>query len=170
MRVERIGRLAAVANDSARVAAREALLAVAHEIRRVVFVDEQRIDAALEWDGLDDDAEHFVVFADTGEALGTARFRVNDDGDPAQRYGKAERVAVHAHARRTGAGRRLMEAIEARAAELGLGELRLNAQVAVLPFYEGVGYEAYGDVFVEADIDHRAMTRSIPAPDQSTQR
>ncbi len=156
MKVERVDRLPALSGAPNRVSERESLLAVAHEIRRVVFVEEQRIDAALEWDSLDDDAEHFVVFAATGEALGTARLRVVDG------VAKAERVAVHAHARGSGAGRVLMQAIEARAAELGLERIRLNAQVTVVPFYEKLGYVAHGEVFVEADIDHLAMARSIP--------
>ena len=50
---------------------------------------------------------------------------------------------------------------EARARELDLVRLRLNAQVSVLPFYEKLGYVAEGEVFVEAGIDHRAMTRTL---------
>lgn len=164
LRLERVGPRAGVVDSPPRATERAALLAIAHEIRRVVFVEEQRVAPDLEWDGLDDEAEHFVVFAPDGAPLGTARLRVVDG------VGKAERVAVHAHARGRGAGRRLMAAIEARAVELGLDRLRLNAQVAVLPFYEKLGYAAHGEVFVEAEIDHRAMTRAIPERAQSTQR
>ena len=164
LRLAHVGPLADVVDAPARASERQALLAIAHEIRRVVFVEEQRVSNDLEWDGLDDEAEHFVVFAPDGAPLGTARLRVVEG------VGKAERVAVHAHARGRGAGRRLMAAIEGRAIELGLDRLRLNAQVAVLPFYEKLGYAAHGEVFVEADIDHRAMTRAIPQRAQSTQR
>lgn len=129
-----------------------------HEIRRVVFVDEQGVDADLEWDDLDAGAEHFLVLEHrdaNARALGTARLRRS--GDDA----KAERVAVHRDARQRGLGRVLMEAIEARARETGRARVRLNAQVAVIPFYEQLGYRAEGPVFVEAGIDHRAMTLEL---------
>ena len=135
-----------------------AALEQCHALRFAVFVEEQHVPARLEWDGLDEEAEHFLVHdANTRppRPLGTARFRV------VAGVGKAERVAVLETARGRGLGRRLMDAIAARARELGLSTIRLNAQVAVIPFYERLGYRAEGDVFVEAGIDHRAMTRSL---------
>ena len=87
-----------------------ACLDACHEIRRVVFVEEQRVDAALEWDELDELGEHYLARrAEDGVALGTARFRVVEG------KGKAERVAVHAVARKTGVGRFLMEVLAERA-------------------------------------------------------
>ena len=54
-----------------------------------------------------------------------------------------------------------MEAVEQRAREIGHDRIRLNAQVSALDFYEALGYAAHGDVFLEADIEHRAMTKSL---------
>src|SRR5690606_8034658 len=70
----------------------------AFAIRRHVFCDEQRVDPALEFDGLDDDCRHYLAWRD-GRAIGTARLRPTG---PAAF--KIERVAVLAEERRRGAG------------------------------------------------------------------
>lgn len=136
-------------------------------IRRRVFVEEQSVPESLEWDGLDEDAEHFLAWRAgdgdapdaAGAALGTARLRIVEG------EAKAERVAVLRSARRAGVGAALMAALEDRARALGLRRMRLNAQVDALPFYEGLGYAATGPVFEEAGIDHRAMHKSLdPEP------
>lgn len=136
-------------------------LAACRAIRRVVFIDEQRVPEALEWDGLDGEARHFLVWTgprpepDRADALGTARMRRIDG------HAKAERVAVRLEARRTGVGRLLMQAIEARARREGLDAIVLHAQLTAIPFYASLGYAAHGEVFLDAGIDHRAMTKRL---------
>ena len=83
--------------------------------------------------------------------MGTARLRIVDG------EAKAERVAVHAHTRKTGVGRALMEAVAARAREAGCDRIVLHAQLEAVPFYTALGYVAEGPVFEEAGIDHRTM-------------
>lgn len=132
------------------------VLKACHALRRLVFVDEQRVEAALEWDDLDALAEHFLARrAEDGLAVGTARLRVEAG------RAKAERVAVRAEARQSGIGRFLMRALEERARTQGCDEVLLNAQLTALPFYEALGYVAEGPVFEEAGIDHRAMRRGL---------
>ncbi len=143
--------------------ASESMLASCHAIRRDVFVREQQISADLEWDHLDAESEHFLALISPRDGaeptpIGTARFRVVSANE---HIAKAERVAVLASARTGGVGRALMKALEIRAAELGLETIRLNAQVSVLRFYENLGYVAYGDLFEEAGIDHRAMAKRL---------
>jgi predicted GNAT family N-acyltransferase len=127
-------------------------LAQCRAIRREVFVDEQGVPLHDEMDAHDATATHFLALLD-GEPVGTARLRTLPDGTP-----KAERVAVRRAWRRHGIGRALMCALEdaARAPELVL-----NAQVAVIPFYERLGYEAEGPVFDEAGIPHRTMRKRL---------
>jgi predicted GNAT family N-acyltransferase len=128
------------------------------EIRRKVFVEGQAVPPEIEFDGLDGDAQHFLAFADSDEApaaLGTARMRIVDD------EAKAQRIAVLEHARGLGLGRALVESIESHAREKGLRTVRLNAQVQARLFYEKLGYQTEGDVFVEAGIDHLAMRKSL---------
>lgn len=140
----------------------------AFSVRRSVFVEEQGVDEDIEYDDFDDpgaDATHFVAYAD-GDPIGAARLRPaggaapeSAAADPA--VGKVERVAVAADRRGEGWGRRLMAAVETRAAEAGFGRLALHAQTHVREFYERLGYDAHGDVFEEAGIPHVAMTKAI---------
>ena len=128
-------------------------------IRRWVFNQEQGVSVALEFDGLDDRADHFLAWridSGTADPVGVARMRTVDG------EAKAERVAVLASARRSGAGRFLMNAIEERAKTLGLDSIVLHAQVAVIPFYEKLGYVAEGEIFTEAAIDHVSMSKAVP--------
>ena len=140
----------------------------AFEVRRSVFVDEQGVDADIEYDKHDDpgaDATHFAAYAE-GEPIGAARLRPAGDTEPASEsddgpVGKVERVAVAADRRGDGWGRRLMDAVEAHAREEGFDRLALHAQTHVRGFYDRLGYEAHGEEFEEAGIPHVAMDKEL---------
>lgn len=152
------------------------------EIRRQVFVDEQRVDPALEFDGLDEGSDHFLAWMGEGSdrvAVGTARLRplgTSFEADasaspgkptesaisPADRcVAKGERVAVLGEYRGQSIGRAIMKALEDRARFRGISRIVLYAQVAALPFYEDLGYRARGPIFIEAEIEHREMNKSL---------
>lgn len=126
-------------------------IARCHEIRRVVFIEGQGVDAALEVDGRDPLCTHILAW-DGDQLLGCARMRLVDG------CAKAERVAVLSSSRGKGIGRVLMRALEAEAQRQGCSKVKLAAQVPVIAFYERIGYTAHGDVFMEAGIAHRWMT------------
>ena len=88
-------------------------------------------------------------------ALGTARLQIKAT------MGKAQRVAVLKKARGLGVGRALMHALEDRARARGCHEMQLGAQVSAMPFYETIGYLAYGELYDDAGIDHRMMKKSL---------
>lgn len=129
-------------------------LSICLALRRAVFVDEQGVDPALDADGLDHDATQLLAWAN-GVPIGTARLRVVDGA------AKAERVAVLDDFRGHGVGLKLMNAVEANARAQGHRLIVVHAQQAVVPFYERLGYTASGEVFDEAGIPHRRMTKSI---------
>jgi predicted GNAT family N-acyltransferase len=139
------------------------------DLRRAVFVDEQAVPAELEFDGLDADADHVVVFDANGRALATARLIEPDgsgapsDGDPSRSrpYGKIGRVAVRADQRRRGLGATVMEALEQRARERGLHTVVVHAQVEVESFYLRQGYTPEGAHFFVAGIEHVAMRKAM---------
>lgn len=138
---------------------RNVRLAICHEIRRIVFVDEQGVSSSLEWDEHDSPAIHFLG-VDTEAApepkpLGTARLRMFEG------YAKAERVAVLKEARGTGLGRAIMLALEEVARSHGAERICLSAQASALGFYEQLGYLGYGERFFEAGIDHLAMSKLL---------
>ncbi|TDO06872.1 putative GNAT family N-acyltransferase [Halomonas ventosae] len=123
------------------------LEAEASEIRRVVFIEEQQVPRAEEWDGRDPDCRHFLALLE-GRPVGTARLL------PDAHIG---RVAVLAEARGLGIGLALMRAAIEAARRDGHAMVELAAQTHALAFYTRLGFEAFGDEFLDAGIAHRNM-------------
>lgn len=130
------------------------LIEQARFVREMVFIGEQGIAPELEYDELDPECIHFVGMLDD-EPVTTARLRPIGEG-----IGKVERVATLAAVRGNGYAKELMLAIEDVARIHELYELKLGAQLTALPFYERLGYEAFGDEFLDAEIPHRMMKKS----------
>ena len=133
--------------------------AQAFAIRREVFVAEQGISEALEFDGLDAEARHLLAQRH-GEPVGSLRLRFVEEG----RVAKIERVAVRAAARRDKIGHALLQAAIALARTAGAREARLHAQCTVQGFYARLGFAACGPSFIEDGILHVAMRRALPEP------
>jgi predicted GNAT family N-acyltransferase len=129
-------------------------LSICLALRRAVFVDEQGVDPAIDADGNDDAATQFLAWAN-GVPIGTARLRIVDGA------AKAERLAVLDDFRGHGVGRVLMNVVEANARAQGHASIVLHAQLAVVPFYERLGYATTGEAFDEAGIPHRRMTKRV---------
>ena len=145
-----------------RAAADQRDQALAFAIRREVFIEEQGVPAALEFDASDARARHLLLVED-GQTLGTLRIRKLEAGEVV----KIERVAVRRAARRRGLGRRLMTVALDQAAADGARRVLLHAQVQAQPFYERLGFQPHGQVFEEDGILHIAMSRRTLAPGQS---
>lgn len=128
------------------------------EIRKIVFVEEQKVPQELEYDAYDEQAsvDHFIVSTEFGKVVGTARLRAYDP-----KNGKVQRVAILAEYRGMGAGALLMRAVEKTAQEKGFQKLKLEAQVQARRFYEHLGYQTQGSVFWDANIEHINMTKEI---------
>ncbi len=120
-------------------------------IRRIVFIEGQRVPEPDDLDGLDPQCHHFLALED-GAPIGCARLRITSEGQA-----KAERVAVLQAKRGLGVGHKIMDRLEQEAAALGHAEVVLGAQVQVIPFYERRGYVAEGPQFMDAGIPHRTM-------------
>ena len=117
-------------------------------IRHTVFVEEQGVPVELELDGEDASASHAAAFSDDGRLVGTGRMLAS---------GKIGRMAVSQSMRRQGIGRALLDALVAEAKRLKLEEVSLGAQLPAVAFYERAGFKAYGDIFLDAGIDHKMM-------------
>src|SRR5262249_28868165 len=137
-------------------------LAACLRIRRIVFIEEQRVPEADDLDGLDGVCRHFLALPEPasppGAALGTARLLLPGDGTA-----KAQRLALLGDHRRRGIGRALMQAVEAEARSAGASVLVLASQLPAMPLYQELGYAAYGDVFLDSGIEHRMMRKALPA-------
>jgi len=120
-------------------------------VRREVFVTEQRVPEAEEWDDDDQVCVH-VLALQNREPVGTGRI------SPA---GKIGRLAVLSEFRGRGIGDRILLMLIEQARHRGLAEVTLNAQVHAMPFYERHGFKAQGEVFDEAGIPHRRMQKAL---------
>ena len=123
-------------------------------LRRVVFIEEQGVPEADEVDDRDGESLHLLAWRGD-EAVGTARMRLVGE------LAKAERVAVRADARGLGVGAALMARIEAEAAAQGLQGVKLTAQESAVSFYLRLGYELFGEPFMDAGIPHRWMKKAL---------
>ncbi|WP_344836338.1 GNAT family N-acetyltransferase [Actinocorallia longicatena] len=123
-------------------------------VRIEVFVGEQGVPEDLERDASDASADHFVAYLG-GVAVGAARLLADHDG------AILGRLAVLKAARGTGLGAALVRAVEARAAERALTSVRLHSQIQAEPFYRALGYTPYGEIELEAGIEHIWMSKIL---------
>ena len=121
-------------------------------VRRTVFIDEQGVPEAMEWDEHDAAARHFLAVADDGTPIGCARLLPG---------GHLGRMAVLPAWRGHGIGRALLAAIEAAARMRGYALLRLSAQTHAAGFYARAGFGAVGAEYAEAGIPHVAMLKHL---------
>lgn len=130
----------------------------ARALREAVFIQEQDVPAALEWDELDAEAIHWLlVHSETGEAMATARLVSYQEACQTRPVAKIGRVAVSQAVRGQRLGERLMRDILAYAEAEGFQQAILDAQTRVVPFYERLGFIKEGDEFMEAGILHYRM-------------
>lgn len=117
-------------------------------LRRQIFVVEQGVPEELEWDGLDQQAWHFLARDSDGEAIGVARLLPS---------GQIGRMAVLPCWRGRGVGRALLNAALSEARRAGRADIFLHAQLSAVGFYERCGFERLGNPFEEAGIPHCTM-------------
>jgi predicted GNAT family N-acyltransferase len=122
------------------------------EIRRRVFIEEQSVPEALEWDGLDENAVHVLASDDANRPIGCARLLPQ---------GKIGRMAVLPEWRGSGVGRTMLETLVALARAQGLPEVSLSAQTHAIPFYEQAGFRVCSEIYDDAGIPHRDMVLAL---------
>ncbi len=130
-------------------------------IRKLVFIVEQKVPAEEEWDGRDESSWHWIATDEDDVPIGTARLLPD---------GQIGRMAVLPHFRGCGVGRALLEKAVDKARHLGFREVFLNAQSHALAFYERAGFSKEGEEFEEAGIPHFRMTQSLRPLDDKVQR
>lgn len=126
-----------------------------HTLRRRVFIEEQDVSEAEEVDGLDDDALHLLATVD-GVPMGSARILIK--GTTA----KIGRVCVLSEQRGTGLGTAIMRAaLEVCKTQGTVNKVVLGSQLHALKFYEQLGFEAFGPIYLDAKIEHRDMNIAV---------
>lgn len=132
----------------------DAEIAAALALREEVFCGEQGVSLAEERDGRDEEALHLVV-VDNGVVVATCRLLV--EGTTV----KLGRMAVSRTRRGLGLARALITEAEGRARALGAERMVLAAQLNAQALYDRAGYDAYGDVFLDAGIEHVMMAKTL---------
>lgn len=128
------------------------------DLRSTVFINEQGVPADIEWDGRDAEAQHVIAeLNDRPVACG----RLLADG-------RIGRLAVLAEHRRRGIGLQLLNLLLQLAKEQGLGSVYLHAQADAINFYLRAGFEARGERFLEAGIEHLDMAQQLDYRDWSS--
>lgn len=125
-------------------------------VRRRVFIEEQQVPEAEEWDAADPEAWHLLAETRNREPVGTGRLEPT---------GKIGRVAVLPGWRRAGLGRDIVRHLVNHATDSGFGSVYLHAQTAAESFYRGLGFRAEGPVFNEVGIPHVRMRLGIRPSD-----
>ena len=121
-------------------------------VRRVVFIDEQNVPEALEWDEYDAVSTHLLVRASDGVPIGCARLLPD---------GHIGRMAVLPVWRGHGVGRALLEAALKMAQGHGHRAVKLSAQTHAAGFYAAAGFVVEGAGYEEAGIPHLAMSKTL---------
>ena len=155
-------------------------------LRRSVFIDEQHVPEADEWDQEDATAVHFVYTPSTNAqttitpiscktvAPSTTTKSIGTNLNPALptnqstpaviacarllRSGQIGRVAVAQGYRQRGIGHKLMRHVINYALLHNYPTPFLHAQVHTLDFYSKLGFVVCGERFMDAGIEHQAMT------------
>jgi predicted GNAT family N-acyltransferase len=123
-------------------------------IREKVFIEEQKVTSQLEWDGMDENAMHFLVFKDE-EAIGCARAVV------IKNYMQLGRMAVLKEYRGQGIGSALLEKAIVTAKLNQISSIHISAQCYAIDFYLKFGFKVMSDIYLDAEIPHRDMTLKL---------
>ena len=123
-------------------------------LRYEVFCVEQGVSLDEERDGRDGEALHLVV-VDDGVVVGTCRLLA--EGSTV----KLGRMAVAPSHRGRGLAAELLVEADAQARELRAQRIALAAQLSAQALYERAGYVPYGDVFLDAGIEHVMMGKAL---------
>lgn len=118
------------------------------DIRRTVFIEEQKVPENLEWDESDDDCIHILATDNNSKPVGTARITAD---------GHIGRMAVLKAHRGHGIGSAMLKQLIEQAREQLLARVIVHAQITAMPFYARHGFVAISDEFMDAGIPHKTM-------------
>jgi len=126
-------------------------LAQVHEIRRVVFMDEQKVSVKEEMVAWEDEfSEHLIVY-EGDMPVATGRVMLHNG-----KYSLG-RIAVLKEHRGKGLGRIVTATLIEKAFAMGAQDIEIHAQSYLVEFYRGFGFEICSEEYEEAGIMHFTM-------------
>lgn len=121
------------------------------EIRKEVFIEGQNVPENIEWDGKDNESDHYLLSCNNIPA-GTVRIRYLED------VAKIERVAILKSYRGMGLGKEIMlKIISNLKKNKNLSKIRLGSQTHAISFYKKLGFKLCGEEYMDAGIPHINM-------------
>ncbi len=126
-----------------------------YKVRRLVFIEEQKVPAEIEIDEWDALSQHVLARCTEGEPVGCGRLLPD---------GHIGRMAVLSTWRGCGVGQALLVHLLELARAAQMPEVLISAQVHALGFYEKAGFQAEGERYEEAGILHQAMRLKLSTP------
>lgn len=130
-------------------------------IRRLVFVVEQKLDRQGESDNRDEESWHWLATDREDVAIGTVRLLAN---------GQIGKLAVLEKFRGKGAGTALLEQAVEKAKHLGLPDVSVVVQANTLKFYERMGFSTSGQALEDASVNYQRMVQHLAPLDDNVQR
>lgn len=115
-------------------------------LREQVFIVEQHVPPALEWDEYDATAQHLLAIHQ-GQEVGCARIVGQQIG----------RMAVLTRWRHQGVGKALLDAAIQAIRQQGFSHAKLSAQVHAIGFYQRAGFVVTSSEYQDAGIAHVDM-------------
>ncbi|MDZ7924831.1 MAG: GNAT family N-acetyltransferase [Marinagarivorans sp.] len=121
------------------------------KIREQVFIREQQVPPHLEWDGLEQESQHFLAYFND-RPVGVARL---------VKHHKLTRMAVLKNYRQQGIGSALIKSVCRAAMHAGMTEIVADAQIAALGFYLNHEFSVTGSSFYDAGILHKPVVKKL---------
>jgi len=122
-------------------------------VRRAVFTEEQSVPESIDFDGSDPDFVHILATNKNGLPVGTARIN---------HKGRIGRMAVLKDFRRQGIGRKMIQNLMDYGRKNSITDFHVSSQVTAIGFYRKMGFEPFGEEFLEAGIKHINMKLKSP--------
>lgn len=123
---------------------------LAYAIRKEVFIKEQNVPKHIEMDGSDKRAKNMILELDN-KPIGTARL-IEQEG---KMY--IGRVAILNPYRKKGYASKMIKFLLDEAKKMGYNKVFIHSQCSAKGFYEKLGFIAFGDEFLDANILHINM-------------
>jgi predicted GNAT family N-acyltransferase len=121
-------------------------------VREMVFIAEQHVPLYIEWDEYDQDAIHLLALDYAGQAIGCARIL---------KKGRIGRMAVMPDWRGIGLGLALLDEAIKICKSLGMQTVAISSQTHAIKFYEKAGFIVTSEAYIDANIWHVDMQRTI---------
>jgi len=126
-----------------------------HDVRYVVFVEEQAVpieEEVIAWE--DETSWHLMIYSD-GKPAATGRVLLHEGKHILQR------IAVLKEFRGQGLGALVTKKLIEKAEGLGAKEVSLSSQAHAVGLYEKLGFAICSEMYMDAGIEHFSMTKTL---------